>query len=51
LFAGGLFGVEKVKPDPLNLLVNTGVGSKLGTIILPLPDIYGKGIFNIKKRG
>jgi len=27
-FAGGLFGVEKAKPDPLNLLVNTNVGSK-----------------------
>ncbi len=25
--AGGLFGVEKVKPDPLNLLVKTNVGS------------------------
>jgi len=25
-FAGGLFGVEKVKPDPLNLSVKTGVG-------------------------
>jgi hypothetical protein len=25
--AGGLLGVEKVKPDPLNLLANTDVGS------------------------
>jgi len=25
---GGLFGVEKVKPDPLNLLVNTDVGKQ-----------------------
>ncbi|EFI69755.1 hypothetical protein BFZC1_05453 [Lysinibacillus fusiformis ZC1] len=25
--AGGLIRVEKVKPDPLNLLVNTDVGS------------------------
>lgn len=25
--AGGLVRVEKVKPDPLNLLVNTDVGS------------------------
>jgi hypothetical protein len=24
---GGLFGVEKVEPDPLNLSVNTVVGS------------------------
>ena len=24
--AGGLFGVEKVEPDPWNLAVNTGVG-------------------------
>ena len=28
LFAGGLLGVEKVKPDPLNLLANTSVGSR-----------------------
>jgi len=27
LYAGGLFGVEKVEPDPLNLAVNTDVGS------------------------
>jgi hypothetical protein len=26
LFAGGLFGVEKVKPDPLNLSVHTVEG-------------------------
>jgi len=26
--AGGLFGVEKVKPDPWNLAVNTGVGKQ-----------------------
>jgi hypothetical protein len=26
--AGGLFGVEKVKPDPWNLTVNTGVGKQ-----------------------
>ena len=25
---GGLFGVEKVEPDPLNLLVNTDVGKQ-----------------------
>jgi len=29
LFAGGRFGVEKVKPDPLNLLVNTDVGKQI----------------------
>jgi len=28
VFAGELFWVEKVKPDPLNLLVKTSVGSK-----------------------
>ena len=27
--AGGLFGVEKVKPDPLNLLVNTDAGKQI----------------------
>jgi hypothetical protein len=27
MFAGGLIRVEKVKPDPLNLLVKTDVGS------------------------
>lgn len=26
--AGGLLGVEKVKPDPLNLSVNTVVGKQ-----------------------
>jgi len=26
IYAGGLPGVEKVKPDPLNLSVNTVVG-------------------------
>jgi len=26
--AGGLFRVEKVKPDPLNLLANTNVGKQ-----------------------
>ena len=40
LFAGGLLGVEKVKPDPLNLLVNTGVGSKFWMIIVPLPYVW-----------
>jgi len=40
LFAGGLLGVEKVKPDPLNLLVNTGVGSKFWIIIVPLPYVW-----------
>jgi len=29
MFAGGLFGVEKVKPDPLNLLANTDVGKQI----------------------
>ena len=29
MFAGGLFGVEKVKPDPLNLLVKTDVGKQI----------------------
>jgi hypothetical protein len=29
LFAGGLFGVEKVEPDPLNLLVKTDVGKQI----------------------
>jgi hypothetical protein len=47
LFAGGLFGVEKVKPDPLNLLVNTGVGSKTWAIFVPLPTIW-QGFFNAK---
>jgi hypothetical protein len=28
MFAGGLLGVEKAEPDPLNLLANTSVGSK-----------------------
>ena len=27
--AGGLFGVEKVEPDPWNLAVNTGVGKQM----------------------
>ena len=27
--AGGLFGVEKVEPDPWNLTVNTGVGKQM----------------------
>jgi len=27
--AGGLFGVEKVEPDPWNLAVNTGVGKRM----------------------
>ena len=27
--AGGLFGVEKAKPDPWNLAVNTGVGKQM----------------------
>jgi len=26
--AGGLLGVEKVEPDPLNLLVKTAVGKQ-----------------------
>jgi len=31
--AGELFAVEKVKPDPLNLLVNTSVGSDISSVI------------------
>jgi hypothetical protein len=41
--AGGLFGVEKVKPDPWNLAVNTGVGKlmdPLRTIISPRGDFF-----------
>ena len=30
--AGGLFGVEKVEPDPLNLAVNTGVGKRINEL-------------------
>ncbi len=33
-FAGGLISVEKVKPDPLNLLVNTGVGKQIIKMIV-----------------
>ena len=29
MFAGGRIGVEKVKPDPLNLLAKTSVGSNV----------------------
>jgi hypothetical protein len=32
--AGELFGVEKVKPDPLNLLVKTDVGSNRNSIFI-----------------
>ena len=28
IYAGGLLAVEKVKPDPLNLSVNTGEGKQ-----------------------
>jgi len=42
LFAGGLLGVEKVKPDPLNLLANTSVGSRsFELLFVPLLDISG----------
>ena len=29
MFAGGLLRVEKVKPDPWNLLANTSVGKQI----------------------
>jgi len=41
--AGGLFGVEKVEPDPWNLAVNTGVGKLMDpsrTIISPRGDFF-----------
>jgi len=48
-FAGGLFAVEKVKPDPLNLLVNTDEGKQINiyNVILPLSEI-GQGYFLLK---
>ena len=47
-FAGGLLGVEKVKPDPLNLLVNTSVGSRYKMFVVPLLDLE-QGYFNYIK--
>ncbi len=34
MFAGGLSRVEKVKPDPLNLLVKTDVGKQITCIFM-----------------
>ncbi len=54
--AGGLFGVEKVKPDPWNLAVNTGVGKQMDpfrTIISLRGDFLytsdAGGLFGVEK--
>jgi len=54
--AGGLFGVEKVKPDPWNLAVNTGVGKLIDahwSINSPRGDFFytsdAGGLFGVEK--
>jgi hypothetical protein len=54
--AGGLFGVEKVEPDPWNLAVNTGVGKQMDpfrTIISLRGDFLytsdAGGLFGVEK--
>ena len=48
LNAGELIRVEKVKPDPLNLLANTDVGSKNSDLSLLRFPILIEGAFFIQ---
>ena len=48
--AGGLLRVEKVKPDPLNLLVNTDVGKQINIVMMKMFAEPSRHLFYCSER-